>query len=238
MVSLRPGPANEYNPLLLASSDVLAQIDKLELDALLGLGKIKRYAKGSYIFHAGEAGSHVYFLSQGRIKIYQLSPLGREIILWFCFSGEIFGLAEITHGGGRAVCAQACENSEVLCIPQDQFHAYLETHPKTAMLIMQVLSCRLRVLGDMLVNLASDDVNTRLAKLILRLGARYGTRVGKEIHLSVHLTHQEMADMIGTTRQTITSVLGQLKRQGILSMDNRRILIESEELLSEMSQMS
>jgi len=235
-VTHSPNSAADVNPLLLAASDVLARMGKLDLEALLQLGKTKRYAKGAYIFHAGEADSHVYFLSQGRIKIYQLSPLGREIILWFCFSGEIFGLAEITHGGGRVVSAQACENSEVLCIPQDQFHAFLEARPKTALLVMQVLSCRLRVLGDMLVNLASDDVNTRLAKLILRLGARYGTRVGKEIHLSVHLTHQEMADMIGTTRQTITSVLGQLKRQGILSMDNRRILIESEELLCEMIQ--
>ncbi|MBI3525739.1 MAG: Crp/Fnr family transcriptional regulator [Betaproteobacteria bacterium] len=234
----RPNPAAEVNPLLLAPSDVLARMGKLDLDEMLHLGNTRRYARGAYIFHAGEADSHVYFLSQGRIKIHQLSPLGREIILWFCFSGEIFGLAEMTHGGGRVVSAQACEHSEVLCIPQDQFHAFLESHPKTALLVMQVLSCRLRVLGDMLVNLASDDVNTRLAKLILRLGARYGTRAGKEIHLNVHLTHQEMADMLGTTRQTITSVLGQLKRQGILSMDNRRILIESEELLSEMTHMT
>lgn len=89
----------------------------------------------------------------------------------------------------------------------------------------------MRVLSDMLVNLVSDNVNTRLAKLILRLGAQYGTREGKAIHLDIHLTHQEIADMIGTTRQTATTLLGQFKHRGILSIDNRRILIESEELL-------
>lgn len=225
----------QNSQLLLASSDVLAQIGEQDLKTLFSLGKTQHYPKGTFIFHAGGAGSHVYFLRRGRVKIYQLSPAGREVILWFCFSGEMFGMAEVTRGDGRVVNAQACEDSEALCVPKEQFNAFLESHPKIALLIMHVLSCRLRVLGEVLVNLASDDVNTRLAKLILRLGARYGKRVGTEVHLDIHLTHQEMADMIGTTRQTVTSALGHLKRQGILSMGNRRILIESEELLSELT---
>jgi len=228
----------QSSQLLLASSDVLAQIGEQDLQALFSLGKTQHHPKGDFIFHAGSAGSHVYFLRRGRVKIYQLSPVGREVILWFCFMGEMFGLAEVSRGEERVVNAQACEDSETLCIPKEQFHAFLESHPKIALLIMHVLSCRLRVLGEVLVNLASDDVNTRLAKLILRLGARYGKRVGTEIHLDIHLTHQEMADMIGATRQTVTSALGRLKRQGILSMGNRRILIESEELLNELTHAS
>ena len=230
--------AEQSSQLLLAPSDVLAQIGAQDLQTLFSLGKTQRYPKGDFIFHAGSAGSHVYFLRQGRVKIYQLSPVGREVILWFCFTGEMFGLAEVGRGEERVVNAQACEDSETLCIPKEQFNAFLESHPKIALLIMHVLSCRLRVLGEVLVNLASDDVNTRLAKLILRLGARYGKRVGTEIHLDIHLTHQEMADMIGATRQTVTSALGHLKRQGILSMGNRRILIESEELLNELTHAS
>ena len=101
---------------------------------------------------------------------------------------------------------------------------------------MQVLSSRLRVLGEMFVNLVADDVNTRIAKLILRLSARYGTRVGKEVFLNIPLTHQEIADMVGTSRQTVTSTLSVLKRQGVLSIDNHRIHIESEELLNELTQ--
>lgn len=143
----------------------------------------------------------------------------------------MFGLSEITRGNDRVVSARACVDSEVLSIHQDQFNAFLMQHPKAAFFIFQILSCRMRVLSDMLVNLVSDTVNTRLAKLILRLSAQYGTREGKVIHLDIHLTHQEIADMIGTTRQTATTLLGQFKRQGILSVDNRRILIESEELL-------
>jgi CRP/FNR family transcriptional regulator len=88
------------------------------------------------------------------------------------------------------------------------------------------------VLGEMVVNLVSDDVGTRIAKLILRLSARYGTRMGKEIFLNIPFTHQEIADMVGTTRQTVSSTLNRLKRQGVLTIETRRIQIESEELLS------
>lgn len=224
--------------LLIAQSDVVARIAKAELEKLEALGKTRRYPKGEFVFRAGDPGQSIYFLRKGRIKIYQPSPMGREVILWFCFAGEIFGLSEIGRSGGRIVNAQICENSEVLCVPYEAFKVFLANHPDTALLIMQVLSCRLRALGDVLVNLVTDDVNTRIAKLILRLGANYGTRNGKHIFLSIHLTHQEIADMVGTTRQTVTSVLGRLKRDGILSIDNQRIHIESEELLSEMTHAS
>jgi len=158
------------------------------------------------------------------------------VILWFCFPGEIFGLAEVARGGGRVVNAHACDQSEVLAVSQEQFKGFLMNHPQTALLSMQVLSSRLRILGEMFVNLVSDDVNTRIAKLILRLSARYGTRVGKEIFLNIPLTHQEIADMVGTSRQTVTSTLSTLKKQGVLSIDNHRIHIESEELLNEITQ--
>ena len=160
----------------------------------------------------------------------------REVILWFCLGGEIFGLAEVARGGERAVNAQACTDSELLAVPNARFRAFLAEHPCAALLTMQVLSSWMRVLGEIFVNLVSDDVNTRIAKLILRLSARYGTRVGREIFLNIPLTHQEIADMVGTSRQTVTSALSALKRRGVLSIDSHRIHIESEELLNELTQ--
>lgn len=220
---------------LVAPSNFLAQLSPADYSELVALARAQQYRKGELVFHAGAPGHHVYFLKSGKVKIYQLSPLGREVILWFCFPGEIFGLAEVARGGGRVVNAQVCEQSEVLAVSQEQFKSFLAAHPGTALLSMRVLSSRLRILGEMFVNLVSDDVNTRIAKLILRLSARYGTRVGKEIFLNIPLTHQEIADMVGTSRQTVTSVLSALKKQGVLSIDNHRIHIESEELLNEIT---
>lgn len=233
-----PADAADVASTLVAPSNFLAQLGADDFAGLLAIATVQHYGKGDFVFHSGAPGSNVYFLRSGKVKIHQLSPLGREVILWFCFAGEIFGLAEVARGGGRVVNAQACEPSEVLAVAQEKFRGFLDHHPRIAMLSMQVLSSRLRVLGDMFVNLVADDVNTRIAKLILRLSARYGTRVGKEIFLNIPLTHQEIADMVGTSRQTVTSALSALKRRGVLSIDSHRIHIESEELLNELTQNS
>lgn len=220
---------------LVAPSNFLAQLEPGDAAGLQEIAMVHHFAKGDFVFRSGAPGRNVYFLRSGKIKIHQLSPLGREVILWFCFPGEIFGLAEAARGGERSVDAQACAASEVLAVTKEKFADFLDHHPQVAKLSMQVLSSRLRVLGEMFVNLVADDVNTRIGKLILRLSARYGTRVGKEIFLNIPLTHQEIADMVGTSRQTATSMLSALKRQGVLSIDNQRIHIESEELLNELA---
>ncbi len=232
----RTSPESELRSSLVAPSDFLSRLEPGDIEDLVAIAHPQQFAKGTAVFRAGDPGRNVHFLRRGRIKIYQLSPMGREVILWFCFSGEIFGLAEVARGGGRVVNAEACEACEVLTVPQEQFKAFLRCRPEASLLCMQVLSSRLRILGEVLANLVSDDVHTRVAKLILRLSARYGTRVGSEIFLNIPLTHQEIADMVGTTRQTVTSALGQLKRQGVLSIDSHRIQIESEELLNELAQ--
>lgn len=218
-----------------AHTDILARLSRQDAADLNTLGQVQRYAKGEFVCRAGMPGNNVYFLREGRVKIYQPSQHGKEVLLWFCFAGELFGLAEVAQGGGRIVNAQACESSEVLRLSQRQFASFIETHPTAGMLIMQVLACRLRTLGDVVVNLINDDVQTRIMKLILRLGARHGVRVGQDIYLNIHFTHQEIADMVGTTRQTVTSVLSDLKRQGLMSLENRRIHIESLELLDEIA---
>lgn len=215
-----------------APTDFIQHLDAEELAALEALGRREHRARNDFVFIAGSPGRNVYFLRSGRVKIYQPSASGREVILWFCLPGEIFGLAEVTRGGGRSVSALACEACELLCVPEDQFRSLVEARPRIALLSMQVLSSRLRLLGEMHANFVSDDVDTRIAKLILRLAARHGVRHGSELHLALSLTHQEIADMVGTRRQTVTSCLNNMKRRGMLAIDNHRLVIESEELLA------
>lgn len=233
---MNPYPLSVGQPTS-SRSDFLGNLGPQDRPALSRLARHGRYAKGQSVFRPGGPGANVYFLESGRVKIYQPAGSGREVLLWFCLTGEIFGLAEVAWGGrGRVVGATACEDSLVLAVSQDDFRAFLRSRPDAAMLCMGVLSSRLRGLSDVLVNLASDEVDTRIAKLILRLGARYGRREGGVMHLDIPLTHQEIADMVGTTRQTVTSVLSRLRREGVLSIDTHRIQIESEDLLSGLAQ--
>ena len=216
-------------------TDILARLSAQDVDYLRSIGQIQQFAKNDLIFHAGALSKHVYFLRHGRVKIYHPANGGKEVILWFCFPGDMFGMAEVAQGGGRLVNAVACESSEVLSITQAQFEGFLRTHPAAGLLVIQVLSNRLRTLGDVIVNLVNDDAQTRILKLILLLSTRHGVRVEQNIYLSIDLTHQEIADMVGTTRQTVTGVLGQLQRRGLMRLENRRILIENPELLEKIA---
>jgi CRP/FNR family transcriptional regulator len=212
-------------------TDFLSQLSVQDYKELLALGKHRTYKKNELIFQAGLPGDHVHFLKQGRAKIYQLSPSGKEVILWFCFSGEMFGMAEVCRGGQREVYARACSDSDVFKVNQTQFKDFLRTHNDAAMLTIDLLSCRMRVLGDMLLNLTSEDVMSRLIKLLTRLCTRYGKLSGSEIVLDIHLTHQDMADMIGASRQTVSSAISSLKKQGFLNVANHCIYIKNSEML-------
>ncbi len=216
---------------LISLRSLLHQLSDGDRKDLCGIGTVRQYKRGSFIFLAGAPSESVYVLRKGQIKVYQVSADGRQIILWFCFAGEVFGLAEAVHGGSdRVLNAQACDECEVLCVPRSAFNVYAKCHGDAILVIMRVLACRVRVLGDMLVNLVNDDVNTRITKLILRLSACYGIRIGQEVHLNIRMTHQEIADMVGSSRQTVTKILGQLQHDGLLSIRNRRIRIRSREL--------
>lgn len=215
--------------------DFLSSLDQQVKLSLVELGEKRVFSKDQLIFNAGTLVDNVYILLDGRVKIFQLSPLGKEIILWFCFSGEIFGLAEMLHNQRREVYSQACSDVEVLLINKNQFKQFLVEHPQVSLKVIDWLSCRLRELGDVLLNLASDDVTSRVIKLITRLSARYGKLVDDVIHLDIPLTHQEIADMIGASRQTVTAVLGKLKREGILRIENRAIYIQSPDLVESIS---
>jgi CRP/FNR family cyclic AMP-dependent transcriptional regulator len=215
-------------------SNFIARLPARDRDDLLRLATYRKAAKGELIFQAGSPGNNVYFLESGRVKIYHLSLTGKEVLLWFCVPREVFGLAEACHtGGGRQVYAETCESSRILSVRQDAFKSYLAGHPAAALLVNDVLSCRLRNLGNVIQSLVASDVNERVAQLIVRLAASHGRRAPNgDVYLDIRLTHQEMANMIGTTRQSVTSALNVLRRRGVIDFDEgHRLYIHSERLL-------
>jgi len=214
-------------------SDFLSHMKSEDRKHLLSISCRKEYRKGEYIFQAGAPGMNVYILEEGRAKIFQNSVQGREMILWFCLPGEIFGLAELPRGGKREVYAEACTACTVYAVSRNDFQNFLLTHPHTALQMIDLLSCRMRVLGHMMLNLASDDVASRIIKLVLRLAPRYQVENQQEVSLDIPLTHQEIADMIGASRPTVTSVLGELRRKGVIHMNGHCITVRYCEHLSD-----
>ena len=207
-------------------TDFVSNMSLQDRQGLYHLGNLRYYRRGEMVFNVGSSSNEVYILLDGRVKVFELSQEGKEVILWFCFSGELFGLSEVFQCSGREVNAQACSNVEVLTIKKMDFERYLTQHSHLAMYVIELLGYRLRELSDVLLNMASDDVTSRVIKLLTRLCSRYGKPADDYILLDIALTHQEMADMIGTSRQTVTSVLSMLRKKGVLKMQQRSIYLQ------------
>lgn len=221
---------NDTSNWFIETTDFLSKLTMPDRDALLDIADQHYFSKSELIFRAGTDSEYVYILKKGQVKIYELSSQGKEVILWFCFPGEVFGLSEITRGAKRSVYAQTCTPSEVYLIQRVAFNKFLTQHSDAAISIIDLLSCRLRGLSGMLSNLTSDDVTSRVIKLLIRMSMLYGVQKQGKLCLNMQLTHQEIADMISASRQTVSSIIGKLKREGLLYMDNDNLHINGSSL--------
>ena len=210
---------------LSAARGISACLTADELDHLLARMQPRKFRRGDFVFRASDPDQNVYFLQRGRIKLYRLSEEGREIIMRFCVSGELFGLIDTVRGTRRVISAQASDDSEVFVMANERFQEYLENHGKLAIFIMTMFSRRVNMLGDLLTRFISGDVNARILWLIKHLADRHGVPAGNDVEISIPLTHQEIANMAGTTRQTVTSVLTDLRRRNIVSLENQHICV-------------
>lgn len=217
--------------------DFLGRLSSDDRAALDAIGHTRTFERRAFIFETGSQDDNVYFLIDGRVKIAQLSASGKDVILWFCFPGEIFGIADLAGGEPRQVSARAYVQTTVKVIAHDEFRNFLMRCPQLSLHVIELLCCRLRVLGDTLVNLSRDNVATRVLKLLARLSARYGKLEENDFLLDVRLTHQEMADMIGASRQTFTAALNRLARQGTIHVRNRYIHIDDPALREDLMEL-
>lgn len=217
-------------------TNLLQQFGVAEKAKLFKLGVVTTMAKDEVICCLNSSNDNVFFVLEGRVKICQLTPEGKDIILWLCSAGEMFGLAETSTShacGGQRVTAQACGYGRLLVVKNHDFKQFILNQPSIILPLIRLIGFRLWDIIGVLSDITSSDVASRVMKLLLKLGERYGKSVEQGLCLDITLTHQEMADMIGTSRQTVTTVLGELKRQGKISIEQRSVIIHDDALLSQ-----
>jgi CRP/FNR family transcriptional regulator, cyclic AMP receptor protein len=214
-----------------ATTDFLGKLDADARSALLSRATRRRLRKGAYLYRVSDPGDSVYLLLSGRIKTYKIAANGREVILWFGFPGEVFGLVETPQPRGRMVSVEACEPSEVAEISHAKFRGFLAAHPAVSQILVQIIASRLGMLANRLVYLMADNAEARVAKLLLDLAARYHDPKDGAEH-PIGLTHQEIAEITDVERQTVTRIIGRFTERGALSARYRRISIRDRELLA------
>ncbi|MGH2348518.1 MAG: Crp/Fnr family transcriptional regulator [bacterium] len=204
--------------------DFLAGLKEAELQALAERTQMREYQRGKVILHPDTRQELVYLIKEGRVKISRYSPDGREQILTFLESGDLFGELALIHER-EPVHVEAFEDTLICTMPRTDFAALLEQRPELMLHVIKVMGERLRQAEDEIADLVFRDVPGRIAALLLRLGEEYGERAPDGLRLSLRLTHQDIASMVGATRETITTTLSRFRDAGLIAVDQRYIVI-------------
>jgi CRP/FNR family transcriptional regulator/CRP/FNR family cyclic AMP-dependent transcriptional regulator len=211
---------------LLRTVPIFTELGDPDLEKLTGLATRKRYPKDGVVFFENEAGDSLFMIADGRVKVTILGDDGREIILSVLGPGEFFGEMSLLDNEPRSATTIAAEDAELLCLSRPDFEGVLRENPSIMATLIKVLSGRLRHANHQISTLALLDVYGRVARVLVELARDEGKRL-KDGRIAFHRpTHQEMANRIGTTRETVTRMLKDLQRQNLIRVSGKEIVLE------------
>lgn len=210
----------------------VALLQKSEFCQLKNKSHEHQYRKGEYIIQASNTDHAIYILVTGRVKISRISHVGNELIQWFCMPGDIFGISGENQVYNN-ICAQALTDCQILKIKKSHFNQLILDEPGISLLVIDKLSSRIHTLGDMILYMANDNANIRFVKLMQHMIENYGRHLTDCIHIDIPTTHQDLADMMGSCRQTVSSIVSALKRDGVLNINRKGINIYKPQYLIE-----
>jgi len=201
---------------------------ELPQDTLADLAKRvwhKEAEAGSVIVSQEEAGDQLFVIASGKVKVVLYGETGREIILSILRGGDFFGEMSLLDRQPRSANVVAVEDSLLLGLDRDAFQTHITSHPSTALAILAEMSRRLRHADDVIGDLALLDVYARVARTIRDLAQKQGEPVDGGLLIKERPTQQEIAGLIGTSRETVSRALNDFTRRGLLEMQGKQILV-------------
>ncbi|TCE06148.1 Transcription regulator, crp family [Bifidobacterium longum subsp. longum] len=218
--------ADEENILL--HTALFKQVSPAEAEELLPHLKHATFDKGDYIFSEGDADQRMYLLEQGRVKLIRTSSDDRVQLLSIHAPGEVLGEIPVfdPHGGPRTASAVSMSHgTRVVWLEHDALFAWLDEHPRVAIDMLQVMASRQRGNNERISDLVFMDVPARLAKTLLNLGSRFGEPVEQGLKVPHDLTQEELAQLVGSSRETVNKALMDFSNRGWIARDGRSIII-------------
>ncbi|MHB9029605.1 MAG: Crp/Fnr family transcriptional regulator [Candidatus Latescibacterota bacterium] len=203
-----------------------------ELEAIHNASFVKKFPREHLIFLADEEGDTLFFIIRGKVKVTQFSENGKEVIFSILNEGDFFGDMSLLDGRPRSASVITAEESELLLLRRQDFHGLIVTHPKIALSLLKEITLRLRKADERIQSLALLDVSGRVAGILLQLADECGRKTADGgIFIRTRPTHQELANMVGTTRETVTRILKQMESRNYIAMTGKSITILSPENL-------
>ena len=190
------------------------------------------YRPGQLIFAEGEPGDRLYVIASGKVKVACRAPGGREMVQAVLGPSDMFGELAVFDSGPRSSTATAVTEVRAMFAERAALRACITDHPEIAEQLLRVLARRLRRTVDNQVELMATDVPGRLARLLLRLGQQFGSQHDGAMHVSHDLTQEELAQLIGASRETVNQTLTDFARRGWIQLfDKSMLILDSEHLM-------
>jgi CRP/FNR family transcriptional regulator len=184
------------------------------------------YRVGETVYFPGDPSDTLYTLHHGRVRLAYLEENGRRLTLAIMSAGELFGEAALAGEEKRRWIAEALEDTVLCMIHKDDFLRIARRNPQLALKISTLMGERLVEIENKLEDLLFKGVHARLARTLLQLAERYGEPKADGVHIRFRFTHEELAHLIGSTRETTSLILGEFERQGLLSKQRGVILLK------------
>lgn len=187
--------------------------------------------KDEFIYFEEDPSDTIYFLKSGKVKIGNYSDEGKEIIKTILQPGEIFGELSLLNEGTRQDFAMVMEPSKLCKMKKSDFEDLMEKYGHLSLKVSKIMGFRLRKIERRLESLVFKDARSRIVEFIKDQAEANGEKVGFETMIKNNLTHQDIANLTGTTRQTVTEVLNDLRRKNLINFDRKQILVRDLEQL-------
>ncbi|MCA9678778.1 MAG: Crp/Fnr family transcriptional regulator [Kofleriaceae bacterium] len=181
------------------------------------------------VYMNGDPGEHLFFVNGGRVKVSKVTRDGKSLTLYYCGPSEVFGESCLLDGGARTEMAEAVENAMLTQIERGDFERLLATHASLGASMTKVMVARRRELETKVEGLVFRDVTSKLAELLCKLGNEYGVDDARGTLVALKITHQELANLIGSTRETVSLTLSQFKKKKFICTEGRKVIISDAE---------
>jgi CRP-like cAMP-binding protein len=193
----------------------------------------RRFKAKDTIFTPGDPDDQLYFLLEGPVRLYKIYGDYKEATVALLREGGVFGKLSLVEGRWQDVFAEDVTDVRVASVQKSTLTEVIKRRPEFAMKLFASFSERLRQSDEVIETLLRREVSTRLATLLLNLGDRFGESDGRGMVLDVRLTHQDLANMIASTREAVSKVMSEFQRDGSTEVQNRKIVLLDKRALAE-----
>jgi CRP/FNR family cyclic AMP-dependent transcriptional regulator len=220
---------------IVGRSSLLNSLDADSIDEIVRQSTVVKVARRRPIHSQGEPGNFVFVVGSGRALVVRRADGDREFTVAYRGVGDLVGETPIAIGGMHRDGALAIDQLEVLRIPMRLVGDLMERSPKFCMALLKMMGERRMEAERRIEALLSRTVESRVADFLLRAAESHGIQESRGRLIGVKFTHQEIANYVGSTRETVTLTLGDMKRRGLILFDHRRVVVQDEEALRKLA---